>query len=242
MAKIALINLANADVSALSDIVAEADLPAGEIRLIVGDPLLSDEYQAVTMARAFIRHAGNLWGLEQFLSEPWDCGVVIGRNWAARQAEFPAYFAYLLGHELGHATTVLTDLVLTIYQDIVRRCISKASSDRRWRWDDMPYETTYDQFGMAVAEIVCGRACLEDDFGRILSGGLSQDEPRLRKALDLPPCKDLRGLWADLASFALPYRHQLLDIWQQEREFGRLRIADGLPDLNVLWRRNGDCG
>ena len=235
MARVALINSAKVNTNTLSDIVVEADLPSGEIRLVVGDPLLSEDYQGVTIARDFASLAQNLWGLDQYMDQPWDCGVVIGQKWAAKQPDLPAYFAYLLGHELGHAKTILTNLALAVYEDVVLRYMPKVSPERKWRWDDMPHEVRYDQFGLAISEALYGRARLEEEIHRILSDGLTEGKLRLQKTLDLQPSKDLRGLWAELAQFALPYRDRLLELWKQDRHLGRLRIADGVLDLDTLW-------
>lgn len=234
MARIALINHANVDPSALSDVAEEAALPAGEVRLIVGDPLLGDEYQAVTIARPFATLAGNLWGLEDFLNEHWDCGVVLGSKWATRQPDFPAYFAYLLGHEFGHATTILTNLTLAVYEDIVLRYMPKVL-DRECRWDEMPQEILYDRFGVAIAEALFGRERFHEDLRRLLSSNLTQDKPRIEKLFELQPTKNLRVLWGQLAAFSLPHRDRLLEFWRGDMASGRLKITAGLSDLTKLW-------
>jgi len=226
------------DASALSDIVAAADLPAGEIRLIVGDPLLSEDFQGITIERQFVRFAGNIYGLEEFLEDEWECGVLIGPEWAQRQPEFPAYFAYLLGHELGHATTVLTNLEITIYEDLLLHYIGRASGSDTWRWGELPHEIRYDQFGIAVSEAVYGRSTVEENFGRILAQGLSKDEPRLRKVLSLPARLDLKGLRNDIAEFARPFKEELMALWQEDRDRGGLGIANGLRKFDALWTRS----
>jgi hypothetical protein len=48
--------------------------------------------------------------------------------------------------------------------------------------------------------------------------------------------KTLADFPAELAAFALPYRDQLLALWQGDMALSRLRIAAMLPDLGVLWR------
>jgi len=234
MARVALINRAGVDSNTLSSIVVEADLPAGKVWLIVGDRLLGGAYQGVTVARAFVSPAQNLWGLEQYLDQDWDCGVVIGEKWAVKQREFPAYFAYLLGHELGHAKTILTNPQLAIYEDLVLQYIARAAQ-HGWRWDEMPHEIRYDQFGLAIAERLYGRSTIEQEFHRIRDEGLTDDELRLDKALTLRPTTDLRGLGGELASFSLPYRDRLLELWKEAADLGHGGAAAQLSDLAALW-------
>ena len=151
------------------------------------------------------------------------------------QAEYPGYFAYLLAHEFGHASTVLTDLGLTIYEELLRISIHKVAPHRRWRWDELPHEILYDRFGIAIAEELFGRSALEREFASIIGRGLVGDVPRLENALNLGPTKDLSSLQQELALFAAPYKDDLLRFWQEHREAGRLLIADGLRSLDCLW-------
>jgi hypothetical protein len=239
MARVALINQAGVDPERLGRIVEAADLPAGDIRLIVGDSKLTQDFQGVCIARPFARYAGNLHGLADHLAESWDCGVIIGSRWAARELEFPAYFAYLLGHELGHAKTVLSDLTLTVYEDLILRYVQRASGRGGWRWDEMPHEIRYDRFGKAVAEDVYGPAELAKEVQCLLDRGLSNDEARLRNLLVLAAEKELVGLRQELADFARPYKAEFLKLWKEDQANGRLKIARGL-DFEWLWRLDGD--
>ena len=100
-------------------IISEAKLPHGSIFLFLGDSLLEQEFQAVTIARAHIRFANSICGLADHVQEPWECGVLVGERWTRRQSDFPAYFAYLVAHEFGHATTVLSDIELTCFEIVL---------------------------------------------------------------------------------------------------------------------------
>jgi hypothetical protein len=239
MARVALINHAGVDMERLGLIVEAADLPLGDIRLIIGDSKLNADFQGVCIARPFAKHAGNLHGLEDHLGEPWDCGVIIGSRWAAREREYSAYFAYLLGHELGHAKTVLSNISLSVFEDLILRYVRRASGRDEWRWDDMPHEVKYDRFGKAVAEEVLGPGALDDDISAILDRGLSSDEPRLSRLLELEPDKNLDDLRRELAEFARPYRSEFLELWEEDRSNGQIKIAPGL-DFEWLWRPEGD--
>lgn len=234
MADVTTIDKLGVGTDTVDAIVADAKLPPGSILLILGDSLLETEYQGVTIAHAHVRFADGVYGLDNYLQRPWDCGIVIGARWTERQGEFPAYFAYLLAHELGHATTVLSDLELTCFEDLIVRSIGRVAPGV-WRWDEMPHEIRYDQFGMAVAKAVYGRAKVEAEFASIIEKGLSNDM-RLKKALSMKPRHDLDTLREDMASFCQPYREQLLEIWRREKAGPTPGVAGQVPDLESLWK------
>ena len=65
MARIALAaNPEEVDEDALGSIAEAAQLPPGDICLVVGDPLLHEDYQAVSIPRAFTSVYGDIAGLD----------------------------------------------------------------------------------------------------------------------------------------------------------------------------------
>lgn len=235
VARIALHNPAKVDLEMLGEIAERSGLPAGEICLIVGDEKLDEGLQGCAIARAFVPWAGNIHGLQDHLQEDWDCGVVVGPRWALRAHEFPAYFAYLLAHELGHATTILNNLWLAAYEGMILRYVPRIVNDRKWRWDEFPHEVRYDQFGLAVAQDLYGRDAVEAEFSRLILEGLSRDAPRLVKVLTLEPSQDLSSLPRELADFASPYREQLVALWEEDIDRGTLNLGRFFRDLEALW-------
>ena len=234
-ARVTLLGDGGVEPSLLSEILEAACLPPGHVGLLVGDASLSGEFQAVTVARALIPRNAGVYGLVEHRKIDWECGIIVGPTWAARQQAFPAYFAYLLGHEAGHATTVLTDLQMVIFENLVLDGIKQASQGSVTRYDQLPYEVRYDQFGIAVAESVYPRTQLDDELRTIVKDGLTDDESRLGKVLELPARHDLDGLREELAKFCLPYRQKLVHQWETRRAAGGLKVAAGVTDLNSLW-------
>ncbi|HEX7049051.1 MAG TPA: hypothetical protein VF188_02475 [Longimicrobiales bacterium] len=234
MARIALINQSCVEPEAIADICEAATLPDDEILLIVGDSKLSSDYQGVTLPRQLAGYATDLFGLQDYLHRNWDCGVSISPTWADRQPDFPAYFAFLLGHEFGHATTALTDLGVAFFEDLVLRYIPRVAP-RKWRWDDMPHEQAYDQFGMTIAGKIYGRDTVEWEFVQIVEQGLPADAERLRKILSLEPRADVSHVRSALANFRLPYKDDLLRVWKADVASGCLKLIHGLRDFALLW-------
>jgi hypothetical protein len=234
-ARIALINPACVDASALSDIAETAALPLGHVLLLVGDSKLPPLFQAFCLPRILVPQAADVFGLEDYLDRDWDCGVVVGMTWAKRQPDYPAYFAYLLGHEFGHATTALNNPGLAIYEDLIAASCDKIRPGHKWRWDELPHETIYDEFGLAISVDLFGSQQVEEEFDKIIALGLSGDVPRLESLLDRGPNRDLSRVHDALAAFSNPAKDVLVEFWISMRASGRLKQAEGLGDFRAFW-------
>lgn len=236
MARVQPVNNADVDLETLQDILEAARLADGRILLILGDPLLTEAFQGMTFARALIWDAATIYGLHDHLDEEWDCGICIGQKWALQHAEYPVYFAFLLGHELGHASTILTNLTLAAYEELVVGAIKQVSGRGDLLWTEFPHESRYDQFGLSIARTVYGEARVRTDLENMLSEGVCDDADRVRRALELPYRNDLRGIGQELAAFALPYKDDLISIWDEQRRRNRHGVAALLREFDWLWK------
>ena len=235
-ARIALINPAGVEQSALSDIAETAKLPPGDVLLLIGDNKLPSDFQAFCLPRNLVAQAANIFGLEDYLDRSWDCGVVVGTTWAGRQLDYPAYFAYLLAHEFGHAATALRNPGLAIYEDMITASLDKVRPGHQWRWDDLPHEVIYDEFGLAVSIEIFGATRVENEFERVISLGLSDDVPRLESLLKRGPNRDLSRVHSALVTFSAPAKDNLIEFWNELRQSGRLKQAASLGDFQTFWR------
>ena len=103
-----------------------------------------------------------------------------------------------------------------------------------WGWADFPHEVRYDQFGIAVAEAVYGRAKVESEFTSIIEKGFSKDVTRLEKALSQPRY-DLDGLREDMACVCQPYREALLRLWRAHKASKTPGVTQFISRLESLW-------
>jgi hypothetical protein len=221
----------------LDEIVGAANLPSGTVCLIVGDPDLGDAHQGLCVPRRYVQVLGNIGGLEHHLEDAWDCGVLIHPKWAVRQASYPAYFAYLLGHELGHAKTALSDPGLVVMEALIFDVPAVSGRDG-WHQADLPHERRYDQFGLAVADQTHGLAALHQEVQSLLASGIEQDEERLKRMLTLEPRLGLDGLWEELAEFSLPCKQALVDKWTAAMSSMSPGFTRFLADPHALWEQN----
>jgi hypothetical protein len=218
----------------VTTIVDSTPMPAGAIALVLGDDLLETQFQAVSIPRGLIRYADDICGLSDIVHEPWDVGVSIGTKWTDLASQYPCYFSYLVAHELGHAATALRDLDLTCFEDLILRSIKSVASHVS-RWDDLPHEARYDQFGLATAYAVHGESAVREEFARLQTSGETADPERLENTIARGPRHDLSGLKAELAGFTAPYKAELLEMWTRRKQSIAPGVTQQIADLESLW-------
>lgn len=233
MVNIVVVNVVELPSAIIDAVVSAAQLPDAEIILLVGDPLLANDFQGLTVARRFVAGAANLYGLENCLDVPWECGVTIGRQWAERHRAFPAYFSYLLAHELGHAKTYLSDPLTAAYETFITSHF-RAAGCNTTQWHDLPQERRCDQFAKAIVHELHGPELFLQELSELTQAVLGALE-RLEFLVGLAARKDLEGLRADLAEFALPCKERLIEIWKGARQLHGHHAAQYISDLTQLW-------
>ena len=129
---------------------------------------------------------------------------------------YPAYFTYLVAHELGHAKIYLADLLLHVHASLIEAHIGEASDKKVTKWIQFPHEIKTDQFGIYIAERIHGKERLDEDILAILESGQDKDPDRLHYLMSLDGCSHFEGLREELVELSLPYRSELMAIWQRE--------------------------
>ena len=81
----------------------------------------------------------------------WDCFIAISGKWCDRRDKYPACFAYLIGHELGHAKVCLSDRCLHIHCCLIQSNIKRASFGKIKYCHELPHEKLFDKFGKFLA-------------------------------------------------------------------------------------------
>ncbi len=242
MAKVALHNLADLDVPELSDMVEAARLPNGRILLVL-TPRSSDEgYQGVCLVREHLHYALSMrrYIPRETWTENWDCGVVLFRKACEFSRTHPAYFAYLLGHELGHARLWLEDRELALLCALVAPpVIYEASKGVVSQGYQLPYEQAFDRFGLWIAAEVYSKERLRDEIATLLGDPECKDADRLRflmasEGADLPA-----NLKEEVVSFARPFKAGIVREWRKRIELAKkppngVCLADLVDDWDSL--------
>ena len=223
------------DTRTIERIVQACEIPSGSLFLYLGDSSIEPHYQGLTIVKAHIRSLGNIYGLEDYTTESWDCGIIISRTWCIAQSQYPAYFAFLVGHELGHAATAIADQELAAYEHLIT--VSQQHLAVPTAYVDLPHEILYDRVGVAVAERLYGRAVVLTQFAAVIDNGeLPRHVARVQRAIGLVPTLSVSGLRASVAAFALPNRAELLRLWSEKKSTSAPGHTRYVQDLTSLWR------
>lgn len=154
----------------------------------------------------------------EYLNEKWDAGVIIYPKACKYYEDYPAFFTYLLGHEFGHAYVCLTDERLHLFYCLIQDFIRKASKGKVTRWDQLPHEVLFDQYGLYITELLYSREEINRQFEMIIKMGDCGDKKRLNKLLSMSPTCDFSKLWNDLIKFCLPFKESLIRLWKEDAE------------------------
>lgn len=236
MNKTILINDAQIDVEIIDEVLAAASLPSGKILLILSDGYLQEGYLGCCLPKSLIAYQDLIGIFNSYLDRGWDCGVALSAKACRFRSTHPAYFTYLLGHELGHAYVCINDISVHIHSCLIQDFICKASFKKVSQWHELPHEELFDQFGIYVAESLFSRQQLDSEITSLLGSPDCQDKDRLELMLSLPPFKDFKGLRDKLVQFAAPYKTELIKLWKAAAsESNSASLLDLIDDYELLF-------
>jgi hypothetical protein len=228
------------EVNYLEGLLFYANLPDGVILLVFHENALPENNQGVCVAAQLIdidrefKYICNCSG-----TTSWDCCVAIAKKWWASRAEFPAYFTYLLGHELGHAYVYLSDISLHIQCCLFRLCIRPASNNKISFPHELPNEMLFDQFGKYLSKELHGSEKLSDEIERLKKTADDIVVKYLEQINKLPPSRDFSGLRKTMIDFSGPYKDGLICCWKdvaaEAIETGNKSLTHLISDYEKLF-------
>lgn len=210
-----LINDAKVEEKFVFDIISKADLYETKILLRLMDGYLPDNTAGNILQKSLSQFAQDFHIFDDYLDLDWEFGIAISKKYCLRYDAYPAYFSYLLGHELGHATVCINDIDLHVFCCLIQEHIKHASGGKITGWHELPHEIRFDQFGLYIAEVLLGREKIDEEIKSLLDDPSRQDVERLRLMLKLPGTKDLSSLRAELIGFIKPYKDKLIESWKE---------------------------
>lgn len=236
MENLILINDANIDEAFVSKILGHAGLNKEKILLRLMDGYLPDNAPANILPRNLLKYAQDFHILDNYLDLDWEIGIAISKRYCLNYNSYPAYFSYLLGHELGHATVCLNDLDLHVFYCLIQKHIKLVSAGNVTAWHELPHEIIFDQFGLYIAEMLFDREKIDHEIRLLLGDHSREDLARLEQMLSLRGSKDLGHLRADLLDFTKPYKDKLIEYWEESvRRLGDASLASYFDDINHLF-------
>lgn len=239
MATIRIENKANIEIdnNHLTRIVTEATLPPGELILVFNDAPLPDSNQGTCVPRALLSFSRSYATIcrGQSISN-WDVCIAISDRYCGLQAQYPAYFTYLIGHELGHAKICLLDIALHIHYCLIQDHIKGASHNEIAQWYELPHERCFDRFGIYLCEKLYSRSQLNLEIERLIANPDCKDHERLHMMLSLDASDVLDHLREEIIRFSLPFKSALILSWKKERQhLGDNSLTSLIADYEALF-------
>ena len=232
-----LINKANVkvDEAQIDLLLSESQLPPGEILLLLSDAALANDDQGCCVPRQLVHMQDDYRYLSDKSFGRWDCCIAISREQCDAASSYPAYFTYLLGHELGHAKLCLSDICLHIHSCLIREFIGAVSDKVEFMEHLMPHERRCDQFGVYLSSIVHSRDMLSAEIERKVKEE-TKNQARLRSLLTVVPRIDFIGLRDELLSLSIPFKAQLIELWEEDRrQYGQNSLVSCIHDYEALF-------
>jgi len=163
----------------------------------------------------------------------WDCYIAVSKKWCDKIRIFPGYFAYLIGHELGHANIYFNDRDLYILCQLIEGKIRDASGGNINGHYQCPHEIFFDRFGKYFANKV--QTGLFEEIEEIKKTASPSERIRLGLIQNLQPRDCFEGLRESLIDFASPYKTDLIRLWKESvRKCGCKSLASQVDLENIF--------
>lgn len=214
-------NEAEIDESILWEIIHKADFPSERLLLNLLPKYKELKcnniyYQGICFHKSFYRYYNWIGVHPDYLTKDWDCGISISGKYCQMHRKYPAYFAYLLGHELGHAHICCSDIWLHIHCCLVDSHLPYISN--KIQQYEYPHERRFDQFGICIAEQIFSREKLNEEIANLMKKPECNNRERLKSMLALPGTTDLNNIRNELIELTKPFKTDLITSWQKDKK------------------------
>ena len=115
----------------------------------------------------------------------WDVFNAFSKKSSLLYEKYPAYFSFLIGHELGHTKICLLSIALHIHCLLIQYYIEKASNNEISKCHQLPFERSCDQFGIYIAEKLFTRSKINNEIHMLLDNKECKNPKRMEILLSL---------------------------------------------------------
>lgn len=222
----------------IEKIVQRANLPSCKLLLVVGDEGTEENtHFGEFVPKMYLDDVVDCpLIVGQLRDKEWDIGIVIYKKVSDLFDEYPALFAFVLGHELGHAKAYLEKpenypLYCLIGKGLIQvGCKSEAN---------LPHEIMFDEFGKYISEAGDneGASILKNAIDNYIKKN-PNDDFRFGTILVLNPSSHISDCSDKLLDLANPYADKLIDIWESEGKKGETALLSERHRLAKLLKMN----
>lgn len=204
----------------LESLVTEVALPDDKIIMFVFsyDSLPDNNVQGACVPRPLLKYSRPYASVCGRCCFNWDICIAISGKYCDLQNQYPAYFTYLIGHELGHAKICFYDLNIHKYYCLIEMYFKNNFQHERVQYHEFPHERLFDKFGIFLCEKLKIRDKLNTEIGSLISKPTCKDRERLEWMQSTAGSGDLDHLREELIIFSKPYKTDLISYWKKEKE------------------------
>jgi|GEM_PF-3597615 hypothetical protein len=230
----------------INEIKSIDSLPDVKILLVVVDReyVSNNKPEEATLGEAtskeiYLKYNPRLTGYIDYCNvTDWEYAILISNKLWEMRNEYPAYFTYLLGHELGHVIIMSTDkdfhILSCITYDYLGNC------NKNIKNYELAFEEACDEFGKYVSELIHSKDKLNDELEKLITSDNVKNFGRLKNLMKLSGTEaiDTNKVKNDLIKFCQPYRDCLITVWKKEKvrsiEYNLNKIVEEVDDFEKL--------
>jgi len=205
------------------------NLPNGTVFVVFGDTILNQK-----------KYYGEFIHKKQLPINPkeldWDGRIIISEKACSLYGSYPSFFTYIYGHELGHAHIAFSDFQLYIHCVLTQDFIKEASN-RGIKWHELPHEKYCDKIGIYIASKIFSKKTLNKEIKKLIKKKNIMDNDRLEFILSTEGSLNYDNLRNDLIEYSLPYKDQLIELWENDKKQKQERsLVQYYFDLELLFK------
>jgi len=207
-----LINQFGVNSDLINNVFNEDNIPrSSSFILILSDGFLPDGALGCCLPRELMEFNSYINVFAHYLEEEWDFVIFLSRSICEYSNTHPAYFTFILAHEIGHAHIYVKDNKNHIHCSIIQSFIGQASSNKI-KYFELPHEQLCDMFGISIAKRLFSKQQFEEEVQALKNGQAPQTIERLQRILSLPNFEDFNHLRESMIDILSPYKVELISI------------------------------
>ena len=219
---VVLHNSARVDEALVRRVLAASELPDARILLVLyerGGLMVggAGPFPGFATHRPLLKYLGRLAAMFHKFPNDWEHAVVILQEALVYLDDHPAYFAFLLEHELDHVRVGAAGMGTAILANLIHLDIHQASGGAVTLHQETPEEVQCDKAGKRLAVELFGEDAFRKCVGDLEAAGEDEDKRmRFRYLRELAAAPFDTPLRQRLLEYVAPYRDELAKIWRRD--------------------------
>lgn len=214
----------------IDDIANKIQSLAGTTIILLNNGPIGGDF-AYMVSRSHLRNNTGHSVIDTYAQDKreWESLIVVSDSAVKLYNEYPSFFCFILGHEIGHAHICNSDSNLHVFSLLVFNFINGVGGDFK-KWEAFPHENIYDKYGKYLAESIFGAEKTKVDLENIIKDKKTLDVDRIKYMLQITSSDDLSNVKRELQNFAKPYKQELIKAWENDMRWNKATHNSSITD------------